>query len=283
MNEGNLQIDKIPEWIGKFDDPSLKQRVLDTGYLTGWRKYPNGSFGGPNFERAIILDRLVRIIKPGAALEIGTGRGLGCLSMAQSADIYGVNLKISTIDILPPSVKQSWPIRLNGENKVVTASVEEIWNEHVDSGITRMIERLTGPTTSVLPQLVRQRKKYDLVFIDAGHDPFSVVHDLAFAIKLLAKDGVVLMDDFAPLDEYGLGACLAVPHARAWFKKVMVFHTEGLVYGGSQWPEFPRAMVLLSELVNSSDGPVSSLKLLWWRIVSFLVAKSYQPGVFPIK
>jgi len=49
-----------------------------------------------------------------------------------------------------------------------------------------MVRQLTGQTTTVLPRLVRENEKFDLIFIDAGHDLFSVVHDLVYSAQLLS-------------------------------------------------------------------------------------------------
>ena len=105
----------------------------------------------------------------------------------------------------------------------------------------------TGPTTSVLPALVKENRKFDFIFIDAAHDVHSVFHDFAYGVLLLAEEGEMLMDDFASMEAFGLGTCIVAAHARrvfsrvdalkpaAWFsRKILEFHTRD---GASRWKE----------------------------------------------
>ncbi|MBI5815583.1 MAG: class I SAM-dependent methyltransferase [Nitrospinae bacterium] len=281
-NEIAAKLAGIPGWLRGFGEAKLKERIFNLGMLTGWKKKEDGGFGPANFERALILTKLVELICPGEALEVGTGRGLGCLAMASAAQELGIDLKITSLDINTPNLKQTWPIRLSGKDQVINASVEEVWAAHISNDLRKNIKFVTGSTTSTMAALAADGKKFDLIFIDAGHDAHSVIHDLARSITLLNPGGVVLMDDFAPLDEYGLGTCLAIPHARRFFRYVNVFHTEGLVYGGSDNPEFPRAMVLLAG-PGKTEGAGGMFSMAVWRLADVMLRYLYKPKSFPLK
>ncbi|MBI4665282.1 MAG: class I SAM-dependent methyltransferase [Nitrospinae bacterium] len=273
----------VPGWLEKFHNDGLKTGVLKLGEVTGWRKRPDGKYGPANFERALVLDRLVNIMKPSTALEVGTGRGLGCLTMSRSAAEYGIDLKIATLDILSPDARQDWPIRVDGEDKVIIANRREVWSSRVDPSLQERVEQITGRTTELLPKLVEEGRRFDLIFIDAGHDAFSVVFDISCAMRLLNDGGAILLDDFAPLEEYGIGACMAAQHLKDWFTLVEIFKTDGLVYHYEDGqPAFSRGMVLVSGLKKRPPEKASLWRALWWRMVSWALYKSARPGKFPI-
>ena len=122
-----------------------------------------------------------------------------------------------------------------------------------------------------------------MIFIDAGHDLFAVAHDLAYATLLLAPDGVILMDDFAPLEPFGLGTCVAAVHARRFFRKVEIFPTEGLVFGGASDDGRRPAratMVLLSE--RCGVPRLNAALFLWWRLAGVVLDLCYRDRVFPL-
>jgi len=281
-NMKSISHGEIPGWFDTFNDQSRKERIWEIGLYTGWRNYPDGSFGAPNFERALILDRVIEVLEPKDVLEIGTGRGLGCITMASAARTYDTEVAITTVDLTPPDKKQAWAIRVDGNDCVQNTSLNDVWGERFDKKITENIFKQTGLTTEVLPRQIAEGKKYDFIFIDGGHDPYSVIHDLSCSIKLLRSDGVILMDDFAPLNEYGIGTCLAIPHARNWFENVEVFPTEGVVYGGSENEQYPRGMVLLSGLKKECNTNIRAFKLVWWKIVKRIFAYCYSSRSFPI-
>jgi len=282
MSESTMKADQIPHWIKHFNDPERKSRIWEIGLLTGWRKYPDGSFGAPNFERALIMDRIIETTPVQDILEIGTGRGLGCVTMAQAGEYYGKDVSIITIDCTGPESKQDWPIRLNGVDHSRFASRNEIWDEHFNHKTTDKITQITGYSTDLLPRLVREGRKYDLIFIDGGHDPYSVISDLSNAMMLIRPSGIILMDDFAPLQEYGIGTCFAILHARRFFENVDVFPSEGMVFGGEDYEHFPRGMILLYGLKSNDGRQVRKWRLLWWKIANYFFNRLFDNRSFPL-
>jgi hypothetical protein len=272
-------MESLGSWIKNFDDPPRRQRILEIGLLTGLRADADGAYRLANFERGLLLDRVVELLRPTRVLEVGTGRGLGAFALAAAGRAHGVEIEITTVDILSLSQPQDYPLEVAGRRERRKASCEEIWSRHLDPQLRARISPLTGPTSRALPRLLKEGRQFDFVFIDAGHDLFSVAHDLAYAAALLAPEGAVLMDDFAPLEEFGLGTCVAVAHARRLFSHVEVFPSEGLVFGGAIHPEAPRGMVYLSGL----RGRVKPRRrvLPFWRLTSALVTRCHRPSWFP--
>jgi predicted O-methyltransferase YrrM len=270
----------ISDWREHLD-AAHQERVRQLGLLTGLRFEKDGGFRPANFERALVLQRLVALRRPAQILELGTGRGLGALAMADTAREIGLTCDILSVDILPPTAAQWWPIEIDGQAREIQASIDEIWSRHIEPELRQRILLRTGATTSVLPALAREGRKFDLVFIDAGHDLFSVIHDLSYAAVLLAPGGSILMDDFAPLEEFGLGTGIALSHARRWFIHLEILTTEGLVYGGAVHPEAPRGMVFLTEL-RAQNLRVRRGYLAFWRIAGALLERCHRPTYFPL-
>lgn len=267
------------DWLKTLDDPVRTERIRQFGLLTGLRAEADGTFRPANWERGLVLDRIVETRRPQRILEIGTGRGLGAFSMAAAGRAYGVDVSITTADLLPLSQAQDYAIEIAGERKRLQASCAEIWKAHLDPALTSRIQPLTGRTTATLPQLAREGRTFDFVFIDAGHDLFSVAHDLAYAARLLTPEGAILMDDFAPLEEFGLGTCVALTHARRLFAHLELFASEGLTYGGAVQPESPRGMIFLTK--RRGEIRINRALFSLWRLAGFFLQRCYEPRFFP--
>lgn len=272
---------KLGSWLKHFDDLARRDRVWQIGLLTGLRGEMDGSFRPANFERGLLLDRIVELRRPQRILEIGTGRGLGSFAMAAAARAYGVEVEITTADIIPLTTPQNYALEVEGARQTIRASCAEIWAKHLDPDLTRRIKPLTGPTTQTLPATLAAGEQFDFIFIDAGHDLFSVAHDLVYSAALLAPGGAILMDDFAPLEEFGLGTCVCLAHARRLFGHVELFESEGLVFGGAVHPEAPRGMIFLTE----RRGPVTVRRSLFplWKVAGFLLDRCYSERFFPAR
>jgi predicted O-methyltransferase YrrM len=272
----------LGEWLKSFNDAARRDRIWQLGLLTGLRADKDGGFRPANFERGLILDRLVELLRPVHVLEIGTGRGLGAFALASAGREYGVEIEITTVDVLSLSQPQDYAFELKGERRRVQASCTEIWRAYLDPDLLKRITPYTGSTTTILPQLLRQHRTFDLIFIDAGHDLFSVVHDLAYSIKLLRASGGILLDDFAPLEEFGLGTCIAFSQAKRFFTDVELFPTEGLVFGGAVFPEAPRGMIFLTG-VHSREHWLSRTRLPFWRLAGLILERCHDRRLFPIQ
>jgi hypothetical protein len=89
------------------------------------------------------------------------------------------------------------------------------------------------------------------------------------------------MDDFAPLEEFGLGTCIVLSHARRLFQEVELFPTEGLVFGGAVFPDAPRGMVFLTG-ARAAGYRVKRGLLPFWKVAGFLLEQCYRPAAFPV-
>jgi predicted O-methyltransferase YrrM len=261
-------------------DTARENRILSIGALTGLR-CENGIFRRANFERGLLLDAIVTAARPREILELGTGRGLGAFAAAEAARLAGLTTHITTVDTLTPDQVQHWPIERDSRREVIHASRRDIWTAHLSADSRGMITEVTGTTTAVLPQLRREGKRFDFIFIDAGHDLYSVVYDLSLAVTLLSPSGCILMDDFAPATDYGFATCLVSAQARRVFQTVEIIVTEGTIYGETEIHGLPRSMVLLTQL--RPDIAFSPGKLFFWKVAGKILDLCYRPSLFPLE
>src|SRR5215213_10736047 len=116
-NRRLLNVPKPPlgAWLKSFDEPARRDRIYQLGLLTGLRAEADGRFRPANFERGLILDRLVEERRPKKVLELGTGRGLGSFALAAAARAYGSPLEVTTVDLTPITQQQSYALEVAGE------------------------------------------------------------------------------------------------------------------------------------------------------------------------
>jgi predicted O-methyltransferase YrrM len=269
----------LASWLRDFQDDAEKARVLEIGRLTALREEA-GHYYPANFERGLLLREIVRRRRPQRILELGTGRGLGILCMADQVRTLDYRAELVSVDIIPPSARQPWPIYQDGQYSAQSRSIEEIWNRSFPE-LKALVTARTGATTSVLPTLVSEGRKFDFIFIDAGHDVHSVFHDFAHCVLLLADRGEILMDDFAPMEPFGLGTCIVAAHARRIFSRVDVIESDGLVFG-KESAGFTRGMVHLGDMKPGSYK-LAPLSLLAARILGRVVEGLFHPKILPLR
>ena len=114
-------------WLRDFNNGAEKARVLEIGRLTGLREEA-GRYYPANFERGLLLREIVRRRRPQRILELGTGRGLGILCMADQVRALEYQAELVSVDIIPPGTRQHWPILIDGEYSAQSRSVEEVWS-----------------------------------------------------------------------------------------------------------------------------------------------------------
>ena len=269
----------LASWLRDFHDDAEKLRVLEIGQLTGLREEA-GRYYPANFERGLLLREIVRRRRPQRILELGTGRGLGILCMADQVRALDYHAELVSVDIIPPDTSQHWPIFLDGQYSTQSRSIEEIWSRSFPE-LKALVTLRTGDTTAVLPALLKEGRKFDFIFVDAGHDVYSVFHDFAYCVLLLAERGEILMDDFAPMEPFGLGTCIVAAHAARIFERVDVIESNGLVFA-ENYSGFTRGMVHLGG-IKPGKYKLGSLSLLAARILGKVVEGLFHPKILPLR
>lgn len=266
-------------WLRSFHDHAEKARVLEIGKLTGLKEQ-GGRYFPANFERALLLREIIRRRKPKRVLELGTGRGLGILAIADQVQDLGYTAELVSVDIIAPTAKQKWPMCVDGQDSSEARSIDEVWSKHF-SALRARITLRTGTTVVVLPALSKEGRKFDFIFVDAGHDVYSVFHDFAYSCLLLAEDGEILMDDFAPTEPYGLGTCIVAAHATRVFEQVEVIESNGLIFDDA-YSGFTRGMVHLAG-IKRATLELDSVSLLAARVLGKAVEGLFHPKLLPVR
>ena len=113
MNTKTNSLEGLSAWLAAVKHSTLSEDVLRIGEVTGWRHWGDRQFGASNFERGLLLHRLVELTAAKDVLELGTGRGFASICMGMASVTYKLNMRITTIDPIGPENNQEWPVRLS--------------------------------------------------------------------------------------------------------------------------------------------------------------------------
>lgn len=154
-----------------YDPKPFLPRIIQIGDKTACRLDKDSKkLVRANYERASLLHGLVTHYGLRSFLEFGTGRGFSCGCLAD----FGNLGNIVTVDY-----RASKPVkkllRQCGVNSDRIQFLTKNSKDLVQSDVTN---------------------KFDLVLIDAQHDGEAVDRDLAFALSVLDKRGIIVFDDY---------------------------------------------------------------------------------------
>ncbi|MFV0519076.1 MAG: O-methyltransferase [Lachnospirales bacterium] len=122
-------------------------------------------------ETASFISFLVELKKPKNILEIGCAVGFSAMMMARKLPDNGL---LTTIDRYPQMIEKA--------------------KENFEKfGFSNKIKLIEGDAIDVLETLVKEEKKYDLVFLDAGKGQY--INMLPNIIELLNCGGLLIADD----------------------------------------------------------------------------------------
>lgn len=146
----------------------------DCGYLDGLKKLNKVRNDiQPMIEMEIgkLLVFLIKITKAKTVLELGTSNGYSAIWMAHSLKETGG--KITTIE---------------GHDRMAVEAQKNLTESGVDN-----VELITGKIETILPELIAQKKKYDIIFQDSGKYLYPLM--LENTVKLCKKGGIIIADD----------------------------------------------------------------------------------------
>jgi predicted O-methyltransferase YrrM len=130
-------------------------------------------------EGGSFITDLVHVERPLATLETGMAWGLSTLFILQSLLDNG--------DEFRPHVVMD-PFQSATFHNAANRSLREL-------GIADLVEFHEEPSELALPQLVRDKRQFDLAFIDADHRFDGVFVEFRFIHSLLKPGGLVIFDD----------------------------------------------------------------------------------------
>ena len=180
----------------------------------------------PGYESCHLFLALSKRIGPARFLEFGFGRGTTSILMALEPWIKAVE----TYDIVPLHQKRpTWCLHKDvamSNYEFIEACELNFANE---GSIDDKIQYYCYDTTTLdLPE----SKENDLAYIDGSHDFMPVLKDFKNCLRRMAKDSIIVMDDYNP----EFGAYMAINHILKEHDGILV-STNGHIYGPK--PESP--------------------------------------------
>ena len=105
---------------------------------------------------------------------------------------------IGFLDLLPGSKAVCVDIWKNQDSELVDINfiqVEKQFDRNTLSYKDR-IEKRKGDSKLVLHELIKEGRKFDLIYVDGSHTAFNVLHDSILSWVLLEKGGILIFDDY---------------------------------------------------------------------------------------
>jgi predicted O-methyltransferase YrrM len=121
------------------------------------------------------LDAVIASGRSPAVLEIGIDRGVTMIPLVVHLASRVGEYAVVGIDVF---IQESLAITLQNI-------------EHRRGAIL-----LQGNSLELLPKIVEQAMKFDLVLIDGDHNYYTVSRELAYLDRLVRNDGLVMIDDY---------------------------------------------------------------------------------------
>lgn len=191
--------------LGFNEEPEELQKFKYLASQLALRQSEDGTYYYSNWLRGPLLYALVQAKHPRRVLEFGTGRGYGAVCMAQASVDAGFECTVLTIDQIPETRKQQWIIDEGSGPQVKSLSLKEAWSRFCPSETVDRITVLAGDSSSIMARWRHEGlMKVDLVFLDAGHDYWSVKHDFLAALAVANPHASFVFDDYGERQRYGV-------------------------------------------------------------------------------
>lgn len=174
-----------------FQSAALESRWNDSKKQFDTFKIPDGS-GGINHGDRRAIYYLISKLKPSAVLEVGTHIGASTIHIAAALNMSrvkeGIIANLTTVDILDVNsdVKKPW---LKYGTKYSPA---EMINQLNCETFVKFV------TDNSLNYATNCQEKFDFIFLDGSHAADIVYREIPLALKLLNKNGVILLHDYFP-------------------------------------------------------------------------------------
>jgi len=174
-----------------------------------WRPVALGGYGSPTIDTSLTVDEtrtLRHFAKDADVLEIGSAYGYSAVAMAL------VGARVTAVD------PHTW-----------LGSYDAMVSNLAAYGVTERVDILRGLSFDVLPLLLHDNARFDLVWIDGDHEAPSVAHDVGLARLLLRPGGTLVCHDY---DE---ATCPGVRQALDEWKPPVKLVDTLAIYGPGEW------------------------------------------------
>ncbi|QQG36301.1 MAG: class I SAM-dependent methyltransferase [Micavibrio aeruginosavorus] len=145
------------------------------------------ALGGVNPGDRRALYYLVSLLKPENLLEVGTHIGASTIFLAEALSHVSPTARMTTVDILDVNDQQG-PWKKRGLAMPPRGYLQRLG----------LADRVAFCAMSSANYLQTSSERFDLIFLDGDHAANTVYNEISWALRLLNKDGVILLHDFYP-------------------------------------------------------------------------------------
>jgi len=157
---------------------SLLSEIYRTGIVTSAEGEEIQAFpAGVDRQLAEALYRLVRESKAKRTLEIGMAYGISSLAICQGLKDNG----------------GGWHVAIDPNQSIGYKSIGKLNLQRIN--FADSFELYEEPSHLALPNLLRQGRTFDLVFIDGMHMFDYIILDFFYSLRLVPVGGYIFMDD----------------------------------------------------------------------------------------
>ena len=162
--------------FGAGDPDSQRSEEEMTSGTTSITTYGEICLGSKPELWSLLLLKLIRMIQPNLAIELGT-----CIGIS--------------------AAYQSAAQRLNGKGRLITIEGSEaiagLAKKNIESLHLDNIDILCGTFKEVLPQIFEKTSAVDYVFIDGHHDEEATIAYFEYLLPYLSPEAILVFDDIS--------------------------------------------------------------------------------------
>ncbi|MCU7876049.1 MAG: class I SAM-dependent methyltransferase [Candidatus Thiodiazotropha sp. (ex Lucinoma borealis)] len=164
---------------------------------------PTSAIGGLTLLESSLLVSFIKLISPQQIFEFGTYMGATTLLFARNSQ---QTTSIFTVDIDPNAISTQEGI---GEKEYLsddTANDEylkdtfskhgAIYINRTQDAVKQRITQIYQDSTTIEPQIQNFLNRFELIFIDGGHDFNTVKCDTDNALRMATDDSIIIWHDF---------------------------------------------------------------------------------------
>ena len=185
--------------------------------------------GGVNSGDQKAIYFLIKFFKPKKILEFGTHLGASSASIAlamKSEDLE--DQKFSTVDIIDVNdIKTKHWLKYKSKN----SALENIKSIGMEKNVNFLV-------SNSIDFLKNNSQKYDFIFLDGSHRAGYVYNEIHLSLKLLNKNGIILLHDYFPQGKKIWDGKDAIPGPYMGVKKIINLNPDIDVspFGSLPWP-----------------------------------------------
>lgn len=248
--------------------------------------------GGDRRRYGILLYGLVRSLRPGCVVDVGTARGYSAVVMARALEDAGIEGRVYTIDTIDNETRRDWHAPKWGKLDPAAGKLLSRWDllEPFRELVDRRIVFLTGRSVDMIPKIEWQ---IGLAFLDASPDYCDVSLDARLLLERGMPGMCLVFDAVDPTDEFEivptwLSRILTGEHSPSRRPSVLLGRAvhrfirrrlppqlgvnvpragyEGLVYKRSRCPGVTKAVAELARLAETVEiVPIDDVTETWKR------------------